>query len=131
MILKDSFIFGINQMNRFVTKQLDSSLSTSFITSTQLFTLMAIKENPDFTITKLCKLLEADRTTVSRSMVILSRYGFIKSNKNKEDTRSSLISLTKKGYSIIEECIDILKFVDDKMFDRYKAHLVLISKWEK
>lgn len=128
MNLNDSFIFSINKLNRSLIRKLDSHLAKHFLTTNQLFTLMAIFENPDYHMTELCRVLEADRTTLSRGAALLMRSNFVEIQKSKKDGRSHYLSLTKKGVDIIEKSIKILSMVDSDLRTQSRATLVLMGK---
>jgi len=62
--------------------------------------IVALIKQKKMTLTEIANKINRDRSTVTTLVNKLIRLGYIKSQKNPKDNRSSLISLTTKGKSL-------------------------------
>lgn len=129
MNLSNSFVFSISKVNRVLLRELDMDLLKAFpilkchLTMTQLFTLMAIRDNHNHSITDISQVLDAERTTVSRSALLLRKKGLVKLKNNKEDKRFFYLTLTDEGKIITEKAISLIQDKERELSKKYTFQL--------
>ncbi len=136
---KDLKVIGLSCLNlnlrrtsRLITTFYDSILRPCGLRITQFTVLVSIAFEKEPSITDLAKLTDIDRTTLQRSLEILSRDGLINIEK-KEIGNVRSISLTKKGLSILTEGIELWRQAQESVTDsigksKFKETLKILSE---
>ncbi len=136
---KDLKVIGLSCLNlnlrrtsRLITTFYDSILRPCGLRITQFTVLVSIAFEKEPSITDLARLTDIDRTTLQRSLEILSRDGLINIEK-KEIGNVRSISLTKKGLSILTEGIELWRQAQESVTDsigksKFKETLKILSE---
>ncbi|MBM9548020.1 winged helix-turn-helix transcriptional regulator [Leptospira sp. 201903074] len=103
---------SLRRTSRLVTSYYDSMLKPSGLRITQFTVLAGIAYKKDLSITDLANLTDIDRTTLQRSLEILSRDDLIKIEKKEIGNVRSII-LTKKGETKLAKAIELWKQTQD------------------
>lgn len=128
MNLKDSFIFSIKRLNRCVTQEVDACLSDNNMSTWQLLTLMAIKENPEANSNQISFILGTDICTFSRRLSTLKKAGLITRKKREDNGRCNFIGLTAKGKLKVDKVSDALEAIDKKLAESYADYFKVRGK---
>ncbi len=88
--------FNLRRASRAVTALYNERLASSGIRTTQLPILVALDQGGPMPLTRLARLLEMDRTTLTRNWRPLERQGFTAESPG-ADRRSRLLTITEKG----------------------------------
>ena len=104
------------------------------LTYTQYITMLVLWETKNINVKELGERLYLDSGTLTPLLKILEIKGYINRNRDKQDERNLIISITEKGMKLREEAKDIpyelAKFVcldKDECYQLYKLLYKLIS----
>lgn len=101
----DNSIFLIGRIrenvNNFIVNELEE-LGIKGVVPTHGDILVALFKQEEMTMTEIANKIHRDRSTVTTLANKLTKLGYIKSKKNPEDSRSSIIYLTTKGKELEE-----------------------------
>jgi DNA-binding MarR family transcriptional regulator len=100
--------FNLRKSTRHLTQLYDRSLKPAGIKSTQFALLMTVFFQEGTTMSRLAKILNMDRTTLSRNVKLLAQRKLINIEEGK-DRREQLISINKSGRDILEKAIPLWK----------------------
>ena len=89
---------------RVVTRAYDEALRPVGLRATQLAVLVAVGTDNSISITALAKLMEMDRTTLTRNLRPLAKEGLIAVGPEGW-RRSRTLEITKKGHSRLREAL--------------------------
>ena len=89
---------------RAVTRAYDDALRPVGLRATQLTVLVAVGKDISISITALAKLIEMDRTTLTRNLRPLEKQGLIAVGPEGW-RRSRMLEITKKGQSRLREAL--------------------------
>lgn len=92
---------NISIIYRKMNSMTNSKLSNYKLSSSKTMFLFCIYDNKILSQSEICHELDMDKSAVAKMIMRLEKDGFIKKTKNPDDTRSVLISLTKKATSIL------------------------------
>lgn len=93
---------ALRQVTRAVTHIYDQALRPSGLRAMQFSILMTIRGHGEATVTELTAHLKMDQTTVTRSLQILERKGWIQPVKQ-ADRRKRTVRLTSKGTATLKK----------------------------
>lgn len=94
----------VRRTARAVSQFYDNYMQETGITAAQFTILIALVLAPDTSVTKLSTVLGTDRTTLSRSLKPLEEAGIVLTEPG-EDKRKKVVTLTKKGKSVLDKAI--------------------------
>lgn len=117
----DNSIFLIGRIrenvNNFIVKELEE-LGIKGVVPSHGDILVSLFKQEEMTMTEIANKIHRDRSTVTTLVNKLMKLGYIKSKKNPEDSRSSIIYLTTKGKALEKD----FKEISDKIFQKeYKG----------
>jgi DNA-binding MarR family transcriptional regulator len=92
--------FNFRKTARAVTRLYDAALQESGIRSTQFAILVGIAKNQPVSIGRLGDLLVIDSTTLTRSLRLLQKEGFI-AISNRAAMRQRFLTVTAKGERVL------------------------------
>lgn len=90
--------------NRAVTKFYEQHLKDVDIGIAQLSLLIRLYYLPDVPVTKLARVMQTDRTTLTRNLQPLERSGHLEI-VSADDKRSRLVRLSAKGFASVEAAL--------------------------
>lgn len=93
---------ALRQVTRAVTHIYDEALRPSGLRAMQFSILMTIRGHGEATVTELTAYLKLDQTTVTRSLQILERKGWIQQVKQ-ADRRKRTVRVTSKGSATLKK----------------------------
>jgi len=107
MTIDSYFTLAVAKLHRVLTKTLDVQLYDHGLTAAQIYTLQAVENNPCSTLTMLGCILQADRSTVSRGLEVLSRAKLVNlktslTKSGESDLRKKEVFLTDKGKKALQ-----------------------------
>ena len=112
--LENQLCFLLYAVSRKVIALYQPYLRPLGITYTQYIVLMSLWECDSVTVSELGKKLFLDNGTLTPLLKKMENLGYISRKKSHRDERRVIISLTQKGLSLKEKCIDIPQCVFKK-----------------
>jgi len=116
-IAQNCLCLQVRQTARLVTQLYDECLKPSGLRSTQFNLLVAIALAQTVPLTQLAEILVLDRTTLARNLKPLENQGLVEVSSG-EDKRVRLISLTDRGYQLLEQALPHWKRAQEEVKDR-------------
>ena len=111
----------LRKASRIITQLYDKKLKSCNIKITQFSILSFLATSEDQTMSSLSIDLLMDRTTLTRSLEILSKEKLIKNLKT-SDARKRIVKLTEKGYETLEKAIPLWKEAEEEILDESKKY---------
>lgn len=111
----------LRKASRIITQLYDKKLKSCNIKITQFSILSFLATSEDQTMSSLSNNLLMDRTTLTRSLEILSKEKLIKNLKT-SDARKRIVKLTEKGYETLEKAIPLWKEAEEEILDESKKY---------
>ena len=107
LLLKNQLCFPTYAVANKITRKYQPLLEKIDLTYTQYIVMMVMWEKHEVNEKELCKALFLKTNTLAPLLKRLKEKGFIDINKDKEDKRNLVISLTNKGEKLKEKAIDV------------------------
>ena len=107
--LDNQLCFPLYAASREIINMYTPILSEIGLTYTQYITFMALWENDGMTVGDLGKRLFLDTGTLTPMLKKLELQGYLTRERSTEDERVVIVKLTKKGFDLREECLDVPK----------------------
>ena len=107
LLLKNQLCFPTYAVANKITRKYQPLLEKIDLTYTQYIVMMVMWEKHEVNEKELCKALFLKTNTLAPLLKRLKEKGFININKDKEDKRNLVISLTNKGEKLKEKAIDV------------------------
>lgn len=107
LLLKNQLCFPTYAVANKITRKYQPLLEKIDLTYTQYIAMMVMWEKHEVNEKELCKALFLKTNTLAPLLRRLKEKGFININKDKEDKRNLVISLTNKGEKLKEKAIDV------------------------
>jgi len=98
--------FNLRRASRAVTALYNERLASSGIRTTQLPILVALDQGGPMPLTRLARLLEMDRTTLTRNWLPLERQGLTAESPG-EDRRSRVLTITETGRRALAKALPL------------------------
>lgn len=97
----NSILFRVSHAANLINNSFNQVLQPFDIGIEQRVTLEFIKTKKDATLTEIAKVLEKDKTTISRTLRVLESKGYIEFVENENDKRRKKIKLTDLGEEVL------------------------------
>ena len=107
LLLKNQLCFPTYAVANKITRKYQPLLEKIDLTYTQYIVMMVMWEKYEVNEKELCRALFLKTNTLAPLLRRLKEKGFININKDKEDKRNLVISLTNKGEKLKEKAIDV------------------------
>ena len=107
LLLKNQLCFPTYAAANKITRKYQPLLEKIDLTYTQYIVMMVMWEKHEVNEKELCKALFLKTNTLAPLLRRLKEKGFININKDKEDKRNHVISLTNKGEKLKEKAVDV------------------------
>lgn len=107
LLLKNQLCFPTYAVANKITRKYQPLLEKIDLTYTQYIVMMVMWEKHEVNEKELCKALFLKTNTLAPLLKRLKEKGFINIDKDKEDKRNLVISLTNKGEKLKEKAIDV------------------------
>ncbi|MBC2254003.1 MarR family transcriptional regulator [Listeria ivanovii] len=98
---QQTYIFALNQIHQAIS---ELSTNTADISIEQFFVLREIAENDGISASDLALCLLVNKSAVTPKLKKLEEKGYIRREKNEKDKRAIVLTITKKGKEIYQEC---------------------------
>ncbi|MBL1241300.1 MAG: MarR family transcriptional regulator [OCS116 cluster bacterium] len=105
--LNELLCFSIYSANNAMNRIYSPALKKLNLTYPQYLVMLALWEKDNQTVGSLCNLLFLESSTVTPLLKRLETAGYVARNRNKQDERQVLISLTTKGTSLSQHSNEI------------------------
>ena len=105
--LDNQLCFPLYACSRYITRLYTPVLEAMGLTYTQYITLLVLWEKDGLSMKELGEKLYLDSGTLTPLLKKLESQGLIERTRSKDDERSVLIKLTKKGSALEESAADI------------------------
>lgn len=105
LLLKNQLCFPTYAVANKITRKYQPLLEKIDLTYTQYIVMMVMWEKHEVNEKELCKALFLKTNTLAPLLKRLKEKGFVNINKDKEDKRNLVISLTNKGEKLKEKAI--------------------------
>ncbi|GKU25187.1 hypothetical protein CFB3_33920 [Clostridium folliculivorans] len=113
--IKDCACRNLRMTTRVTTLYYDKAFQPIGLKSTQFALLADIASRESSTIGELSEILLMDQTTVTRSIEVLRKNGFIEVRAAEDDARKRCISITKSGTDKLREAIPLWQEAQNKI----------------
>ena len=110
--------FNVRKVSRQLSQLYDHALEPSGLKNTQFTMLAVASEAGPISITNLSRLLDLDRTTLTRNLRIMEREGLIAVGSGK-DARSKIVTLSAKGRSRLSQATPLWRSAQAKILKRF------------
>lgn len=127
LLLKNQLCFPTYAVANKITRKYQPLLEKINLTYTQYIVMMVMWEKHEVNEKELCKALFLKTNTLAPLLKRLKEKGFIDINKDKEDKRNLVISLTNKGEKLKEKAIDVPTSIA-KEFDLTEEEAIFFYK---
>lgn len=107
LLLKNQLCFPTYAVANKILRKYQPLLDKLNLTYTQYIVMMVMWEKKKVNEKELCETLHLKTNTIAPLIKKLKDKGFILINKDKEDKRSLIISLTKLGEDLKEKAVDV------------------------
>jgi len=108
--------FNFRRTARAVTSLFDEALQASGIRSTQFTILVGIAKSQPASISVIAKVLVIDRTTLTRSLRLLQKEGFVAISERSQ-MRQRFVSLTPKGEKALAAALPLWRKIQSHFID--------------
>ena len=108
--------FNFRRTARAVTSLFDEALQTSGIRSTQFTILVGIAKSQPASISAIAKVLVIDRTTLTRSLRLLQKEGFL-SISERSQMRQRFVRLTPQGEKALALALPLWRKIQTHFID--------------
>ena len=105
--LNNQLCFPLYSAARKITSAYTPYLSPLNLTYTQYIVFMVLWEKDNITVNEISERLLLDTGTISPVLKKMEQNSYLTRNRNKEDERQVIISLTDKGKKMKEKCKNI------------------------
>ena len=95
--MTETFAFYISVLRKEFTKYCSETLSELNVTYGQLFILIFVGKKEKCSPKTLSTILKLDAGQLNRTILNLTKNGFLIQEKNQQDRRANILSLTDKG----------------------------------
>lgn len=112
--------FNFRRTARAVTRLYDEALQATGIRSTQFAILVAVKKGEPVAIGELGRVLGIDRTTMTRSLRLLTKEGFLTVSKRLAK-RQRFVTITSKGVETLERAVPVWREMQARFVDTVGA----------
>lgn len=106
--LKNSIAYRITRAANKIHRTINKKLSPFDVAIEQRATLEMIKFEENINQITIANLLNKDKTTISRSLMVLEKKGLLTKTETIDDKRSNKVELTQKGEYILEESKEVV-----------------------
>jgi len=107
LLLKNQLCFPTYAVANKITRKYQPLLEKLDLTYTQYIVMMVMWEKKKVNEKELCKTLFLKTNTLAPLLKRLKEKGYIDIEKDKEDRRNLVISLTSKGEALKEEAVEV------------------------
>ena len=107
-------VTALRKATRHVSQLYDEALAASGLRATQRAILVYIKQAGSPTIGRLADALVLDRTALNHNLKPLQRDGLVAISVDRDDRRSRLVQLTRRGEARLEESRSAWKRAQDR-----------------
>jgi DNA-binding MarR family transcriptional regulator len=120
-------VLNLRKAARAVTNLLDEALRPTRLRSSQFGLLVALALEEEATVSRLARLLDLDRTTMTRNLGPLERDGLVSSGTG-DDARNRVLHLTERGRAALARALPLWERVQARVVQglgqtRWKALL--------
>lgn len=109
--------FNFRKASRAVTQLFDNTLQPGGLRSTQFVILVAVSLEKDVRLPDLARMLNLDRSTLTRNLQPLARDGLLKTS-DPSAKRSSTVRLTPKGERVLAETLPLWEKAQNAFVER-------------
>jgi len=85
----------------------DQALLPVGINVAQFALLRTVAAKSTASLSEIAKAVELDRSTVGRNVRVLERHKLLKSLRSDDDRRESVVALTEKGRTLLDEAVTV------------------------
>ena len=111
LLLKNQLCFPLYLCSKEIIRRYTPLLNKLDLTYTQYIVMMYLWENKETNIKELGKTLMLDSNTLTPLLKKLENKNYITRNKDKNDSRNTIIKLTEEGENLKNLCLTIPEMV--------------------
>ena len=108
---------NLRKKTRVVTQLYDKLLQPTGLKVTQYSMLAHIDHQQSVSISRLGEILLLDQTTITRNINLLKQNGYVDLNRDPQDARTKVITLTEKGAEKLNEAAPIWQDIQEKIIN--------------
>ena len=114
LLLKNQLCFPLYACSRKIVGSYTPYLKPLGLTYTQYVVLMVLWEQDSVSVGRLGETLKLDAGTLTPLLKRLEAAGYVTRERSKEDERITVVSITREGSALKEQCKDIpLKLAEE------------------
>ncbi|MCL1695012.1 MarR family winged helix-turn-helix transcriptional regulator [Lysinibacillus sp. BPa_S21] len=106
---------NLRKKTRVVTQLYDKLLQPTGLKVTQYSMLANIDLQQSVSISQLGEILLLDQTTITRNINLLKQNGYVDLNRDPQDARTKVITLTDKGIEKLNEAAPIWQDIQERI----------------
>lgn len=111
--------YNLRKSSRLISKFYQQVISRSGLQGTQFPLLYAIRRYQPIFIGDLAKLLDLDRTTLSRNLKLLEKKGYITFGSEVSDSRFRSVELTEQGAMMLEKAMPLWQEAQERIVGKF------------
>lgn len=134
--IENQLCFPLYVCSKEIIRKYKPLLDSIDLTYTQYITMMVLWEKKECNVKELGEVLFLDSGTLTPLLKKLEQKGLISRNKNTNDERNLIVSLTNKGIKLQDKAIEIpnnikecIKLSKEESILLYKILYRLIDEW--
>lgn len=108
---------NLRKKTRVVTQLYDKLLQPTGLKVTQYSMLANIDLQQSVSISQLGEILLLDQTTITRNINLLKQNGYVDLNRDPQDARTKVITLTDKGIEKLNEAAPIWQDIQERIIN--------------
>jgi len=110
-----SLLYLTKQLELLMRSRLDETVGVENLTTLQYTALTVLKRRPDMTAAALARGAFVRAQTMAQMVNALDERGFIQRRRDPDNKRQFLISLTAKGYAVIDRLSGSVAEIEQRM----------------
>jgi len=107
----------INMADRLFTKRLNERILNTGLTASRWATVNCLMVHGELTQAEICEMLSIEASSVSKTLDLMERNGWIKRTPVPHDKREKLITLTDKAKAHIPSWLKIVNDLQEQLFE--------------
>lgn len=120
--ISDSFFFQIHRMKRTIFRHTNALMNEAGINlQLEQLPLIMILQRKNLSQRELSDMTMRDKSSILRSINALEKKALVEVQKDKDDKRKNIVSLTEEGISLAKSIRTLMKRAEDEVLSVFSA----------
>lgn len=120
--ISDSFFFQIHRIKRTIFRHTNAMMNEAGINlQLEQLPLIMILQKKNFSQRELSDMTMRDKSSILRSINALEKKALVEVQKDKEDKRKNIVSLTEEGINLAQKIRLLMKNAEDEVLSVFSA----------